>query len=466
MKNKYKILSVIIGIILIGSILLGTSYALWIYTAVQDGSNVVNSDCFDLSFQGSNDINLESTLPLSEYRGQNLEPYTFTIKNICNHSASYEVNLETLNTSTMDVSVVRYKLNTKSSKILGQTKEVDPSNYVNSNVKQANNIAKGILKSYEEMTFNLRIRIDGSSTVEQSANKTYESKIVVIASLSKEVEFNGAKLVSGPLFNKTIKELAGDTVDEFEKEQYDSVVNMLKSGMDLSEQGMDNHSGELVLNIYNELNDYGALATDFHIKSIVKTTQLPNETFITKIVSAPDSTYEIVAWYDNSTIYLYSESEKLYMNENSSIMFGIIANLSSIDFNCFDTSLVNDYSGMFVSTGFDSLNLSSFNTENATDMTFMFSEMDDITSINIENFNTSQVEKMYGMFGKSNRLTTIEVKDFDVSNVIESDKMFENCEALVGGAGTTYDASHVDKEYARIDEPTNSKPGYFTLKTN
>ncbi len=40
--------------------------------------------------------------------------------------------------------------------------------------------------------------------------------------------------------------------------------------------------------------------------------------------------------------------------------------------------------------------------------------------------------------------------------------MFYNCTSLVGGQGTTFDASHVDKAYARIDGgPSN--PGYFTV---
>jgi hypothetical protein len=44
--------------------------------------------------------------------------------------------------------------------------------------------------------------------------------------------------------------------------------------------------------------------------------------------------------------------------------------------------------------------------------------------------------------------------------------MFTSSTYLIGGAGTTYDANHVDKEYARVDDPQNGKPGYFTLKTN
>ena len=41
--------------------------------------------------------------------------------------------------------------------------------------------------------------------------------------------------------------------------------------------------------------------------------------------------------------------------------------------------------------------------------------------------------------------------------------MFSNCHNLVGGMGTTYDASHVDAAYAHIDGgPSN--PGYLTEK--
>ena len=43
-----------------------------------------------------------------------------------------------------------------------------------------------------------------------------------------------------------------------------------------------------------------------------------------------------------------------------------------------------------------------------------------------------------------------------------SSSMFSRCTSLVGGNGTTYSSSHVDKTYARIDTP--STPGYLTLK--
>lgn len=40
--------------------------------------------------------------------------------------------------------------------------------------------------------------------------------------------------------------------------------------------------------------------------------------------------------------------------------------------------------------------------------------------------------------------------------------MFGRCSKLIGGNGTTYNSSHKNKEYARID--TEETPGYFTSK--
>ena len=50
-----------------------------------------------------------------------------------------------------------------------------------------------------------------------------------------------------------------------------------------------------------------------------------------------------------------------------------------------------------------------------------------------------------------------------MNSVRSSSAMFKVTSNLVGGAGTTYNSSFVDKTYARIDGGTSS-PGYFTLK--
>lgn len=70
------------------------------------------------------------------------------------------------------------------------------------------------------------------------------------------------------------------------------------------------------------------------------------------------------------------------------------------------------------------------------------------------------------MFALDYSLTTIIVGDgFDTSNVTNSDNMFGSCQSLVGGGGTKFSyLNPTDKTYARIDDPANGNPGYFTRK--
>ena len=136
---------------------------------------------------------------------------------------------------------------------------------------------------------------------------------------------------------------------------------------------------------------------------------------------------------------------------------------TTLDVSNFDTSNVTDMSYMFNGSQATSLNLSNFNTSNVTNMSGMFSRSQ-VTTLDLSNFNTSSVTNMNGMFNDSTLLTAIYASDkFNTYNVMYSTDMFNACTNLVGGAGTKYDANHVDKTYARIDGGTSS-PGYFTAR--
>ena len=72
---------------------------------------------------------------------------------------------------------------------------------------------------------------------------------------------------------------------------------------------------------------------------------------------------------------------------------------------------------------------------------------------------------MHEMFYYCRNLTTIyATNSFVTTSVTNSTYMFTGDIKLVGGWGTTYDSSKIDKTYARIDE-YNGNPGYFTDKT-
>ena len=183
LETKKKRGLLIIGILLLSAILTGISYAYYLFAVSQEGNNLLSSACFKLTFDGKNDIHLNDTYPLSEEEGAALTPYEFTIKNVCNYAASFQVNLETLTGSSLNTLYLRSKLDDKASSIVGALDST--TTYVNPNVVESRKLTENILLKNESKTYNLRLWIDEDSTVEQSADKTWSGKVVVTATLNK-----------------------------------------------------------------------------------------------------------------------------------------------------------------------------------------------------------------------------------------------------------------------------------------
>ncbi len=109
-------------------------------------------------------------------------------------------------------------------------------------------------------------------------------------------------------------------------------------------------------------------------------------------------------------------------------------------------------------TGIDGME--NLDTKNTTDMTAMFQNCEKLASLDLSGFNTTKVTYMSKMFNNCTELTTIFVGDtWNMSNVEKSQDMFKNCQKLVGGNGTQYDANNSDEDFAKID---GKNSGYFT----
>ena len=154
-------------------------------------------------------------------------------------------------------------------------------------------------------------------------------------------------------------------------------------------------------------------------------------------------------------------------------MFAHMSNLTNIDLSNFDTSKVTYMGSMFAGmSSLTTLDLSNFNTSKVTYMSDMFSEMLNLTSLDISNFDTSNVTKMNQMFSLpdgyeyNDKLEKIYVNnDFNISKLAEFSDMFKNRKKLRGGNGSYLaDPSDADEAWLRIDDPTHSRPGYFTRK--
>ena len=134
---------------------------------------------------------------------------------------------------------------------------------------------------------------------------------------------------------------------------------------------------------------------------------------------------------------------------------------TTIDVSSFDTSNVTNMSSMFYYSQATTLDVSNFDTSKVTNMSYMFSGSK-ATTLDLNNFDTSKVTDMSYMFNRATNLKTIYSSDkFNTDNVTTSTNMFLSSTNLVGGSGTKYNSSHIDKTYARIDGGT-SNPGYFT----
>ena len=157
-----------------------------------------------------------------------------------------------------------------------------------------------------------------------------------------------------------------------------------------------------------------------------------------------------------------------FKTENVTNMDGMFYNcfgLTSLDVMGFKTDNVTDMGGMFYGcSGLTSLDVTGFKTDNVTYMGSMFSGCSGLTSLDVTGFKTDNVTYMGWMFSGCSGLKTIYAGDgWSTAKVQDRGSMFKGCTSLVGGAGTTYSADHIDHTYAHIDGGA-SNPGYFTDK--
>ncbi|MDY6280405.1 MAG: BspA family leucine-rich repeat surface protein [Roseburia faecis] len=138
--------------------------------------------------------------------------------------------------------------------------------------------------------------------------------------------------------------------------------------------------------------------------------------------------------------------------------------LTSLDVSNWNTGKVTNMEGMFDGCyGLASLDVSKWNTGNVTDMSWMFHGCT-FTTLDVNGWNTGNVTDMSWMFTSCLKLATIYVgSGWNTDKVTSSSGMFYGATSLVGGAGTKFNSSHVDKAYAHIDGGT-SNPGYLTSK--
>ena len=146
-----------------------------------------------------------------------------------------------------------------------------------------------------------------------------------------------------------------------------------------------------------------------------------------------ESDYEIKVWYsqDSQTLYYWTDSNKIYLNKDSSDMFRKFTQTIDIDLSRFDFSEVIDASRFFCDMrSLESLDLGNINTQNVTNMDHMFSGLSKITTLNLSLLNTKNVTNMRWMFSGDEKLQSLNLQNFDTGNVVDMSHMFHGVSQL------------------------------------
>ncbi len=193
-KKKRNILITIVLLISIIAII-GVSYAIWFLNLTQTGQNDIVSSCFNITFTDKDNISLQKAYPILDEEGKKLAPYEFTITNTCDSYASFNINLEVLNTTTLtNNDAVKAMISSKTNDTETEITTSLLSGYKTTtktldNAQTAFNLTTGYLKAKESKTYTLRLWLDenvGMNT-EGVQNAKFSSKVVVTTSYIEEI---------------------------------------------------------------------------------------------------------------------------------------------------------------------------------------------------------------------------------------------------------------------------------------
>ncbi len=126
------------------------------------------------------------------------------------------------------------------------------------------------------------------------------------------------------------------------------------------------------------------------------------------IVSTSESQYPIYMWFDNGTIYWWSEDKTPALNNSSRLMFYLFKALQYVE------------------------GLETFDTSNSKSFDYFFDNNESLLSIEkLDKWNTSNIVSMIAMFRSNYSLKDISsIKNWDVSKVTDISYMFRSCVSL------------------------------------
>ena len=191
--NKKKRLKLYYGLLITVMCIIGVSFAWFrLYLSQTENNTLASRTCFNTTLtEDTSKISLTDAFPISDEDGLKQSPFTFTLKNNCNSYVKVYITIDStyrestsasyLKDNYMKVNISPKSATTNQSLILGNQTLTDLENN-----RKGYIILSAGLNANEEKSYDLRIWMNSSTTIEQGLNKNWAGKIVVVSNASNQ----------------------------------------------------------------------------------------------------------------------------------------------------------------------------------------------------------------------------------------------------------------------------------------
>ena len=433
-KKKQLLLSIGLVLILV-LMIVGISYAAFKFTGLGNKPNTITTGAITMEYEEStNTISMTGALPTTDATGKvrltKGEYFDFTIKSSIqgNTNINWEIAAEDITPSSAkkmagkNIKLYLTKLNGDKEEEVMAPKVYSASTSANTKTGRPSGVMSlttGTMSASETTNYRLRMYVDEDYNPQGDGG-----------GLSFSVKINAyGKVKEAPTGSKMKAYMTQDDKDnhnypetDFHTAAYSSKITSITTKKDNIVPATATESWDI------------SEAVDGSVMAYVEDDGSGN------------STYKVTIGGKGGII----------ANESMIGYFGGFSEMISIDLSSLDTSEVTNMDSMFVlCSSLTSLDVSSFDTSQVTNMGYMFTNCSSLTSLDVSNFDTSKVTDMSYMFGGCSSLTNLDVSKFDTSKVTNMSYMFDSCSSLTSLDVSNFNAPELTDITDMFAELTN-----------
>jgi len=167
-----------------------------------------------------------------------------------------------------------------------------------------------------------------------------------------------------------------------------------------------------------------------HIVHVTDASKVPSNLTGDNVLTENNSIKKAYAWFEEDTIYYYSEIGTLPLNDGYNL-FSNFAALEDIDLSGFDFSNVEDFNRMFENCfSLKTIDFSNVSFDNAVDFSYMFENCKSLVTVKFGVHNSLKLNKISSMFKNCESLKSVDLNNLNTSNVTGMYNVFAGCKSL------------------------------------